>query len=519
MKLRLDDLMVRRTECNTDAAQELDALAMELGRRQREVRSSGRPVIVLFEGWEAAGKGTLINRLAMALDPRSYRVITVQSATPEERLRPPLYRYWRDLPGPGRFVLYDRSWYDRIWTGFAEGKMGARDLEEACEDVRAFEKTLVSHGYTIVKYFLHIKKREQARRFRKLKADKSTTWRIDESDLRQHRHYDIWRRAIEKVMTNTGSDSGGFYVIDAGSRKDATILVFRELTRILGSQIDTSKCDVKPSEVQTALPDGTPSSSETPSVAVKDLVINSPRITNGPNALSLVDLSQSLELAEYESKLDELQEQLRELEHRIYKKRIGVVIGFEGWDAAGKGGAIRRLVSALDPRGYEVVPISAPTTEEARMHYLFRFAKRLPKGGHITLFDRTWYGRVLVERVEGFCSEANWRLAYEEIRAFENHLVRSGNVLVKFWLHIDAEEQLRRFHAREQNPEKSWKITDEDWRNREKRLDYDAAVADMIELTSTSQCPWTIIPANNKLFARISAMQTVAAAIAARLKR
>jgi polyphosphate kinase 2 (PPK2 family) len=519
MKLRLDDLMLRRTESNADAVQELDALTLELGRRQRVVRLSGRPVIVLFEGWEAAGKGTLINRLAMALDPRSYQVFTVQSASPEELLRPPLYRYWRDLPGPGRFALYDRSWYDRIWSSFAEGKMGTRDLEEACDDVRAFEKTLVSHGYTIVKFFLHIKKREQARRFRKLRADKSTAWRIDETDLRQHRHYHLWRRAIEKVMSNTGADSGRFYVIDAESRKDATILVFRELARILSVQTDASKRDVKTTKVETAIPEETQSVTETSPPATTDVAANCPRITSGPNALDLVDLTQSLDLTEYEAKLDALQVQLRELEHRIYKKRIGVIIGFEGWDAAGKGGTIRRLVSALDPRGYEVVPISAPTAEEARMHYLFRFAKRLPKGGHITLFDRTWYGRVLVERIEGFCSEANWRLAYEEIRAFEEHLVRSGNVLVKFWLHIDAEEQLRRFQAREQNPEKSWKITEEDWRNRDKRIDYDAAVADMIELTSTPQCPWTIIPANNKLFARITAMQTVAAAIAARLKR
>lgn len=513
MKQRLDDLIHRYDSGSSDAPSELEELSQSLGRLQREVRASGRPILVLFEGWEAAGKGTLINRLAMSLDPRSYRVITVQSATQQEILRPPLYRYWRDLPEPGRFVLYDRSWYDRIWRSLAEGEFGKRELEEACDDACAFERTLTSHGYVIIKFFLHISKREQSRRFRKLQAERSTAWRIDATDLRQHRHYNLWQRAIERVMTRTNLESGPFHVIDAKNRKTSTLLVFRELQRVLTAQL------TPPTGVDKTLEDKVTCAEASTTPGVDVTAAASTRITSGPNALSLVDIGQSLELSQYERRLDQLQGQLRELQHRIYMKRIGVVIGFEGWDAAGKGGAIRRLVSALDPRGYEVVPVSAPTAQEAGMHYLWRFAQRLPKGGHITIFDRTWYGRVLVERVEGFCTEANWRAAYEEIRAFENHLVRSGNVLIKCWLQIDSEEQLRRFRAREDDPEKAWKITAEDWRNREKRSLYEAAVADMIELTSTPHCPWAIVPANDKPFARIMTMQTVASAVEARLKR
>ena len=195
-----------------------------------------------------------------------------------------------------------------------------------------------------------------------------------------------------------------------------------------------------------------------------------------------------------------------------------VVIAYEGWDAAGKGGNISRLTQNLDPRGYEVVPVAAPNDVEKAHHYLWRFWARMPKAGHITIFDRTWYGRVLVERVEGFCTEAQWRRAYREINGMEQQLAHFGTVLLKFWLHIDADEQLRRFRERQEMAHKQWKITDEDWRNREKMGQYRDAVEEMLHRTTTPYAPWTIVESNCKRYARVKVLETVCEAIRKRLE-
>lgn len=552
MMLKLDEMVKRTPESDEECAREIEQLGVVLARLQREARTNRLPIIVLFEGWEAAGKGTLINRLALTLDPRGYRVMTVQSVTEQERLRAPLYRFWRDLPEPGQIVLYDRSWYDRIWRGLAEQRLSKLELREACFDIAALEQTLINQGYLVVKLFLHISKQEQAKRFRALRRSRSTSWRIDASDLRQHNHFKRWKRAVEKVMARTCSDRP-FLVIDAEDRHQAALLAIRELVRALSerlaaqpalhagvaaasdrhSNVVSDSAGVEGAEPIEPVPPNPAAGvvGDAPEANVNDVDVTtegnpqtaslrfkgSERITSGPGALSSVDLAQRLDPQSYEAQLAELKTRLRKLEHQIYRRRIGVVIGFEGWDAAGKGGSIRRLVSALDPRGYEVIPIGAPSVHEAGMHYLWRFACRLPKAGHIAIFDRTWYGRVLVERVEQLAAEPQWRAAYDEIKAFESHLVSSGHVLVKFWLHVDAQEQLLRFRARESIPEKRWKITEEDWRNREKRSKYEAAVEDMLKLTSTTRCPWTIVPANDKLSARITTLRVTADAISTRL--
>jgi polyphosphate kinase 2 (PPK2 family) len=216
---------------------------------------------------------------------------------------------------------------------------------------------------------------------------------------------------------------------------------------------------------------------------------------------------------EYEEKLKTYQKRMWDLEHEIYRKRLPVGIVFEGWDAAGKGGAIKRLAQGLDPRGYVVVPFAAPNDVEKRHHYLWRFWINLPKGGHITVFDRSWYGRVLVERVEGFCTTHEWNRAYREINETEEQWTNFGMVLVKFWLHISPEEQLKRFKEREKIPDKQWKITDEDWRNRDKWALYKEAVDDMLVKTASPGAPWTVVEATSKYFARIKVLKTVTEAI------
>jgi len=238
-----------------------------------------------------------------------------------------------------------------------------------------------------------------------------------------------------------------------------------------------------------------------------------------PNPLGQIDLTQSLSEDDYKHKLSQQQARLGKLQREIYEQQVPVLAIFEGWDAAGKGGAIKRLTDILDPRSYEVQPFAAPTDEEKSHHYLWRFWRRLPSAGKIGIFDRSWYGRILVERVEGFATDEEWRRAYREINEFEEQLTRAGYVLVKFWLHIDTDEQLKRFQARKENPFKQYKLTDEDWRNREKWPFYEVAVNQMIQRTHTPTAPWTIVGANCKYSARVQVVETVVEAIQRELQR
>ena len=235
--------------------------------------------------------------------------------------------------------------------------------------------------------------------------------------------------------------------------------------------------------------------------------------------LSEVSLDKKLTDEEYKEELDKLQKKLGRLHNELYQKRIPVIIGYEGWDAAGKGGNIKRIAEALDARGYVVNPIASPEPHEKARHFLWRFWTRLPKSGHVAIFDRTWYGRVMVERLEGFCSENDWQRAYNEINEFEKELHDWGAVVIKFWVQIDKDTQLERFTLRQNTPEKRWKITDEDWRNRDKWDDYETAVDEMLEKTNTSFAPWHILESNDKKYARIKALKIVIKAIEDKLEQ
>ena len=461
---------------------QIEELGRELGRLQREIRAAAIPVVVVFEGWEAAGKGTAINSMLLALDPRGFKVHTIQPPTKEERLHPHLWRFWKKLPQAGSIAIFDRSWYDRLFD--PDSTQGRGD---AVADVLAFERTLTDSGLLLLKFFLHISKKEQARRFKKLREQRATAWRVDKHDLRQNRDYDAWLQTMGLAIEATQCSSSPWQIVSASNKRHVTLSIFQSMVTALSARLAR-----KP----------------VVAAAADDPVCE--RVTSGPSPLEAVNLSSRIGREDYKSRLDQLQAQLRELEHRIYRERVGVAIVFEGWDAAGKGGCIRRLVSGLDPRGYEVIPIAAPSEFERQQHYLRRFWTRMPKAGHIAIFDRSWYGRVLVERVERFCSRTDWMRAYTEICDMERALVNAGMVVLKFWLHIDRDEQLSRFTARENTPEKKFKITEEDWRNRDRWSDYEAVVRDLLILTSTQAAPWTVVPANDKLSARLLVLQTVA---------
>jgi len=474
---------------------------LKLAALQREIKALGIPVIVVFEGWSAAGKGTLINEMILPLDPRGFTVHSARGPTEEEEaFYPFLWRFWKRTPTRGRMAIFDRSWNRRVVTDRVEGKVKGKALRQAFEDIRLFERQLTDEGVIIVKCFLHISKGEQKRRFDALRANATTAWRVTKADLRQHECYGGYLEAAEDMLIETDADYAPWTVVEAHDRRFATLKIFS--TVIDGLERGMAAW-LRKAEPAPARP-----------VAESSFTAKAFKAS----ALDQVDLSLSLSPDEYDARVKDAQVMLRELEHEIYRRRVPVVIAYEGWDAAGKGGNIRRLTQNLDPRGYEVVPIAAPNDIEKAHHYLWRFWAQMPKAGHITIFDRTWYGRVLVERVEGFCTEAQWRRAYREINGMEQQLVHFGMVLLKFWLHIDPDEQLRRFQARQQLEHKQWKITDEDWRNREKLDQYRDAVEEMLHRTTTPYAPWTIVESNCKRYARVKVLETVCDAIRKRLK-
>lgn len=494
----LENIDLDREVSKTDYKKAKDELDLQIADLQRRTKALGIPVVILFEGWSAAGKGTLINELILPLDPRGFNVYSTRMPTEEEAFHPFLWRFWKRLPTRGRTAIFDRSWNRRIVADRVEGEVKGKQLTQAYEDIRSFERQLTSEGTVIIKFFLHISLKEQKHRFDVLRKNPMTAWRIDKHDLQQHKQYDKYRAAVEDMLTETDADYAPWTVVESHDRRFATLKIFNTV-------IDTLQKQVPVAEQKTAGTEPPPLQPPAP-----DLFKTS--------TLDNVDLSLSLTREDYESRLKKAQQTLRELEHEIYLRRVPVVVAYEGWDAAGKGGNIRRLAQNLDPRGYEVVPIAAPNDLEKAHHYLRRFWIQTPKAGHITIFDRTWYGRVLVERVERFATEAQWRRAYREINEMEQHLAHYGTVVLKFFLHIDAEEQLRRFEERQKSEHKQWKITDEDWRNRQKTAEYRAAIEEMLYRTSTPFAPWTVVESNSKWYARVKVLETVCNAIEKRLK-
>jgi AMP-polyphosphate phosphotransferase len=478
-----------------DYEKQFPDLEQELGECQRLARAAGVPVIVVFEGWDASGKGTIINRLTRAMDPRGFKVHPILSPTEAEAFYPWMWRFWNKLPAAGDWAIFDRSWYRRVLEDFIDGVVDRQQASQALEDIHQFEQQLVDGGAVIVKFWLHISKHEQKKRFHQLADNPATAWKVGKAEHRQHQHYEKWLAVVEEMLARTSGVVAPWSVIEATQRRFARVAVFRALIAAVREALK-SRSEVSQQVASQVSAEAAPQAQGSP-----------PPVST---ILDRVDLSVSLDREAYDSQRKELNARLLQAEYELYVHRIPAVICYEGWDAGGKGGNIKRVTLGLDPRGYEVVPIAAPTKEEKAHHYLWRFWRSIPKAGHISIFDRTWYGRVLVERVEGFCSEADWKRAYEEINQFERQLVDYGAVIVKFWLQIDADEQLRRFQERQNTPAKQWKITDEDWRNRDKRPRYEPAVIEMLRRTSTPHAPWTILEANCKYYARIKALRTVA---------
>lgn len=499
----LKEILKDRPELESEAEETLKASLRQnksaLTALQHEVREAGIPVLVLLEGWGAAGKGGMMADILLCLDPRNFKSYSTTPPTFEESRRPFLWRHWCRIPEKGRFVIMDRSWYPELSLSRLEGELTHAQALYRMERVNIFERQLADDGVLLFKFFLHISQKEQKKRLKKLQKSPETAWRVTKQDWKRNEEYDKYQKIFDEMLEKTDTVQAPWHLIDASNQDRAQAEVFSILVDGIRSALE-KKLEKRPADTMPLLvPEG---------------------FSLHPQpALSEISLDKKADPASYSTQLKQAQKKLQKLHNLLYLNKIPVIAVYEGWDAAGKGGNIRRLVKALDPRGYEVVPIAAPSRAELNHHYLWRFWKEVPKEGHIAIFDRSWYGRVMVERIEGFCTEVEWKRAYQEINEFEQELTDWGAILLKFWLHIDKDEQLRRFDDRQNTPEKRWKITDEDWRNREKWDQYEEAVNDMLRLTSTNFAPWTIVESQDKKYGRLKVLDTFISRIEKHLDR
>lgn len=476
-------------------------LRAELLDVQQQLIRAPVPVIVVFAGVDGAGKGETVNLLNEWMDPRW--IITRAYAEPsdEESERPEYWRYWRDLPPKGRIGLFLSSWYSRPILDRVNRRNRAAEFDHELERIAAFERTLTDDGATILKFWMHLGRQAQKKRLRRLESDPLTRWRVTKLQWQNWKIYDRFVAAAERTLQRTSVGAAPWTIVEGADEAYRSLTVAttirdairKALARGKGADRRTSAAAISRSSTRGKRAE---SQRISPASPAPSTILNS------------LDMSQSSSKEKFGTKLEALQGRLNRLQRKAQSNGISTILVFEGWDAAGKGGAIRRVTAALDARSYQVIPIAAPTDEERAHHYLWRFWRHLSRAGRVTIFDRSWYGRLLVERVEGFAAEPEWRRAYSEINEFENELVDSGIALVKYWLHITAEEQLRRFKAREKIRHKRWKLTAEDWRNREKWPDYERAVNEMVERTSTRLAPWTLVEANDKYFARLKVLKT-----------
>lgn len=474
-------------------------LRQELLEVQQQLREAGSfPVIIVFAGVDGAGKGDTVNILNEWMDPRWLLTTAYDDPSDEERERPEYWRFWRHLPPKGRIGMFLSAWYSQPILDRAYEKADESTFNEQLDRILSFEKALADDGALILKFWMHLGHAAQEKRLKKLEKDPLTSWRVTPRDWDHWQIYDRFESAAERTIMRTSTGTASWTIVEGMDP------CYRSLTvgSIVRDEIrkHLQRMEQQQQQVDTPLPVDMATEADAAGNPLPPLPV--------ATVLSRLDMSLHLTKADYKKQLQQWQAKLNQLHRKALKKKKSAILVFEGADAAGKGGAIRRITAALDARHYQVIPIAAPTDEERAQHYLWRFWRHLSRAGRISIFDRSWYGRVLVERIEGFATEPEWRRAYAEINDYEEQLTEHGIVLLKYWIHISKEEQLERFRLREQTPHKQWKLTDEDWRNREKWDDYELAVNDIVEHTSTHSSPWVLVEGNDKRFSRIKVIQT-----------
>jgi AMP-polyphosphate phosphotransferase len=470
---------------------EVPKLRLELLEAQRALQKAGVPVIVLLAGADGAGKGETVSRVLEWLDTRGLDTHAFGPPTDEERERPRWWRYWMQLPPRGRIGFFFGSWYSGPLVERAFGRLSRARYDRMLGEIAFFEQMLAEDGALVVKLWIHLSKKGLRKRMRRLEADPATRWKITKTEWRHFRKYDRFIDASEHAIRRTDTIHAPWLLVEASDERYRDLMAGRTLLERFRRRLAEAP------KGKAAAPAGSfappPAMSKEASLTILDRV----------------DVKLKLDPEEYAKRLEKAQGKLGRLVRAAFEKKRSSIVVFEGWDASGKGGNIRRITAAMDSRTYRVISVAAPTDEEKAHHYLWRFWRHVPRAGYVTLYDRSWYGRVLVERVEGFAQPEEWSRAYLEINDFEHQLVGHGIVLAKFWLQVDAKEQLRRFREREAVAWKRHKIGPEDWRNREKWDAYEEAVSDMIARTSTVEAPWTLVAANDKRFARVRVVESL----------
>lgn len=456
-------------------------LGEEFAKLQRQLNKTDSSMLVIVDGWESSGKGFVLKDLTRELDPRYHEVSVFEHPTEEEQNRSFLWRFFKELPKKGNIAFFDRSFYYQILN---DRHLSEKEMEHHLMDISLLERLLVADGTLVVKLFLHHSEKTMEKRIKKLDADPLRQFLISKNDKKQLKHYSDYLNHFDDVLEKTNFDSSPWHVVSSEHLKDASRLSLNFVIAALKKYLDTSN---------------------------KSVPFNigwTPKLNKKPASLAKVNLNKKISAKTYDDKKDPLQERAGELLYELWLKKIPCIIVFEGTDAAGKGGAIQRLTRQMDPRGYDVATTAAPTTYENNYHYLWRFFDTFPEKGRLTIYDRSWYGRVLVERTEKFTSEQRWRDAYHEMNEMEHNLIHEGHLLLKFLIVIDKEEQKKRFDARQNDPEKNYKLTDEDWRNHDKFNENETAMNDMIVKTNTTEAPWTIVEGTQKEYARIKVLET-----------
>lgn len=477
-------------------------LRTELIMLQQQLRKADFPVLVLFAGVDGAGKGATVNLLNEWMDPRWMTTRAYGEPSDEERERPTFWRYWRDLPPRGTVGFFLSAWYSKPLLDRVYGGIDDAVFSERLDEIQGFEKLLADDGALILKFWMHLGRKAQRRRLETLEQDPLRSWRVTPTDWEHYEMYDRFVEVAEHLIMRTSQPFAPWKIVEGENARYRSLTVASILRDAIRRRLGErrSGADIGPA---ADLDEGR--------------MVDVLKIARSRTVLDRLDMGRKVSGKDYNERLPEAQARLNTLYRSARDSGRSMVLVFEGWDAAGKGGVIRRMTAAMDARDVQVIPIAAPTDEEHARNYLWRFWRHLGRAGRVTIYDRSWYGRVLVERVEGFATEAEWRRAYTEINDFERQLTEAGIILAKFWLHVTPEEQLARFERRQAVPFKAWKLTDEDWRNREKWDQYEQAVHEMVERTSTVIAPWHLIEGNNKKFARLKVIDIVCDALQAQL--
>lgn len=453
---------------------------------QQQLKSCEFSVIILISGVDGGGKGEVINLLNEWMDPRYMQTNAYDEPSDEERERPKFWRFWRTLPPKGSIGIYVGSWYSEPLSRRVYGEIDDNQLQVELIHVKELEQLLIDDGALIIKCWLHLKKETQKNRIKSLEKNPETSWQVTERDKKHLKLYDDFIRVAEQTLTETSTGIAPWLIVDGTDIRYSSLTVGQHILHRIQDHTEAHNVQPNQTNQNTGL-----------------LQVN----THQQSLLDSLDLTLKMDKKTYNEKLACYQGKLNKLARQARQRKRSSILVFEGWDAAGKGGTIRRITHAIDARNYRVIPIAAPTDEERAQHYLWRFWRHIPRAGKVTIYDRSWYGRILVERVENFATSNEWMRAYSEIVNFEKALTDHGIVLIKFWLHIDQDEQLKRFHAREQISYKQFKITEDDYRNREKWDDYKRAVNEMITRTSTRDAPWLLVEGNDKKYARIKILK------------